>query len=269
LRPASNCWSETTAQSQEAAFVRLSYLASTVKPVQALIVFDGDDTLWRAEQLYDDAREHAAAIAAEAGFDPEHWTRLQKEIDMANVASLGLSPQRFPLSSVLAYERVATECGAKVSNEIKRRIRQASAEVFYATASLMPGARNVVAQLARTHRLALLTQGDPVVQGKRIADSGLASYFDIIRIVDQKHDHSFAEVLVDTGTAPGCAWSVGNSIPSDINPALRIGMSAIWIDAHVWAHERRESVSLPGDVIKCSSLLEVSRIVQKHTELVQ
>jgi putative hydrolase of the HAD superfamily len=237
--------------------------------VHDLIVFDGDDTLWRAEQLYDEARKRAAAIASEAGFDPEYWTRLQQEIDLANVATLGLSPLRFPLSSVLAYERLAKECGAKVNDATKKRIRQASAAVFDTTASLMPGALVVVARLARTYRLALLTQGDVGVQGKRIADSGLAPYFDIIRIVDRKDDHSFAEVLVDAGTAPRCAWSVGNSIPSDINPALRIGMSAIWIDAHVWAHERRESALIPGDVTKSTSLAEVSTILEKHSELVQ
>ena len=39
----------------------------------------------------------------------------------------------------------------------------------------------------------------------------------------------------------GSAWSVGNSLASDINPALRIGMRAIWIDAPVWEYERRDS----------------------------
>jgi putative hydrolase of the HAD superfamily len=234
--------------------------------VQALIVFDGDDTLWRVENLYDEARKHAAAIAAEVGFDPEYWTRLQKEIDLANVVTLGLSPRRFPLSSVLAYERVANECGAKINDAVKRRILQASAEVFDATASLLPGALAVVGQLAQTHRLALLTQGDPAVQGKRIADSGLAPYFNIIRVVDRKDDQSFAEVIADAGTEPRCAWSVGNSIPSDINPALRIGMNAIWIDAHVWAHERRESAPISGDVTECSSLVEVPTIIKKQRE---
>jgi FMN phosphatase YigB (HAD superfamily) len=31
---------------------------------------------------------------------------------------------------------------------------------------------------------------------------------------------------------------VGNSWPSDIEPAVAAGLQAIWIDAPVWAHER-------------------------------
>ena len=48
-------------------------------------------------------------------------------------------------------------------------------------------------------------------------------------------------LLADLDVNPGTAWLVGNSIPSDINPALACGMHAIWIDAHVWGHERREA----------------------------
>jgi putative hydrolase of the HAD superfamily len=233
-----------------------------------LIVFDGDDTLWQVEHLYDKARDRAARVVARAGLDPHRWSRLQREIDVASVPDLGLSPLRFPSASVVAYERVAAEMGRAVDDSIKEEIRRASASVFDATAPLVPGAQEVLEELLRTHRLALLTQGDPLVQEKRIADSGLRAAFEIIHVVPCKNEDSFSAVLAEANMPASDAWSVGNSLPSDINPALRLGMSAIWIDAHVWDHERREAHPEDGRFFVCTSLREVPSIIQHHTVIV-
>src|SRR4051812_13994583 len=42
-----------------------------------LIVFDGDDTLWSTEQLYDRARSAAARLVASVGLDPVRFETLQ------------------------------------------------------------------------------------------------------------------------------------------------------------------------------------------------
>jgi putative hydrolase of the HAD superfamily len=245
--------------------LQMSYASRTVNSVRSLIIFDGDDTLWQVEHLYDDARQRAAAIAGEVGIDSTYWTRVQKEIDLANVATWGLSRFRFPISSVLAYERIASELGLDIDEAVRARIVQASAGVFTAAASLMPGALDALCELSHSRTLALLTQGDRIVQEKRLADSGLAASFDMIRVVDLKDEGSFSELLADAGVAPRDAWSVGNSLPSDINPALRLGMRAIWIDAHVWAHERRQSAPAAGTVFTCSSLTDVPAVIASHS----
>lgn len=233
--------------------------------VRKLIVFDGDDTLWRVEQLYDDARNHAADVVAEAGFDANYWLQLQKQIDLCNVRTLGLSRQRFPVSSVLAYEQFLAEGGYTVDPVVKKRIWDASSKVFESAAPLVPGAKEAVECLARTHRLALLTQGDTRVQRKRIADSGLSHFFELIEIVELKSSASFTSLLWSARTAASDAWSVGNSLPSDIGPALQAGMSAVWIDAHVWDYERRVSGPLVGDYYACESLQAVEAVVSNHS----
>lgn len=226
-----------------------------------LVVFDGDDTLWSVEHLYDKARDRAASIVAAAGVDPHRWDELQRGIDVANVRTLGLTRLRFPHSSVQAYERAASEAGVAVDDATREQVRLASASVFDAVAPLVPGARPVLEELARTHRLALLTQGDPTVQTKRIDDSGLADSFEIVRIVDRKGRASFRAVLADAGVDALDAWSVGNSLPSDINPALELGMGAVWVDAHVWAHERREVAPADGHLLACAALTNVPAVI--------
>src|ERR1035438_8256583 len=71
---------------------------------RAAIVFDGDDTLWETEPLYDKARSTAASIAASAGYSAFDFEDLQKVIDADNVRLMGLASHRFPTSSVQAYE---------------------------------------------------------------------------------------------------------------------------------------------------------------------
>ncbi len=57
---------------------------------------------------------------------------------------------------------------------------------------------------------------------------------------------------------PGSSWSVGNSLGSDILPALSCGLLAIWIPAHVWEHEQHGEDPLPTPrATLLSSLREV------------
>ena len=130
---------------------------------------------------------------------------------------------------------------------------------------LTPGARAVIEEMADTHRLALLAEGDPGVEQNRIADSGLADLFEIVRIVDRKARSSFRGVLTEAGVEAGDAWSVGNSLPSDINPALELGMGAVWVDAHVWEHERREWMPADGYLIACAALTDVPAAIGQRS----
>ena len=65
-------------------------------PILQAVVFDGDDTLWRTEHLYDDAQIRARQIIVDAGIDGAEWEKLERKIDVQNVASLGFAINRFP-----------------------------------------------------------------------------------------------------------------------------------------------------------------------------
>ena len=90
----------------------------------------------------------------------------------------------------------------------------------------------------RGYKLALLTKGDEAVQERRIEHSGLRPYFDIVRIVSEKTTEAIKAVVKDLGVDPPSAWMVGNSMRSDVLPALAAGVQAVWINAHVWEYER-------------------------------
>jgi len=207
-----------------------------------VVIFDGDDTLWSTEPLYDDARAAAAAIVEQAGLDAGKWEDLEREIDVQNVQRFGLSSERFPTSCVEAYETLAKESHRPVDASVVERIRHAATSVFRRRAPLVPAARSTLERLRSRYRLVLLTQGDRAVQEKRIADSGLADLFERTEIVSQKTVDVLRRLLDELGADPAATWFVGNSIASDVNPAIGAGLHAVWVDAHVWEHERREDL---------------------------
>lgn len=228
---------------------------------EPVIVFDGDDTLWFVEHLYDDARDAARSVVVDAGLDGAAWEELERVIDLRNVLTMGVDPERFPLSCVQAYKSLASAEGASIDDTLIGRVRGAALQVFHWSARANEHAIPVLEELRRDFRLALLTKGAPEVQLKRVADAGLSDVFERIVVVADKTAADFMALLAELNADPHVSWSVGNSVASDINPALELGMAAVWIGAYVWEHERRELRTLPGALV-ASSLAEVPALVR-------
>lgn len=231
-------------------------------PIKAAI-FDGDDTLWSTEVLYDNARDAARQIVAESGVDPHQWELRQRVIDVANVPIYGFSSERFPASCLQAFEELEPASGADVDDAARARLVYAAQSVFRNNPELIPHVESVLQTLRnRGVRLALLTKGDPIVQKKRIEKSGLASFFDVIEIVPDKTPAVFIEVLEKLGALPNNAWTVGNSLHSDILPALTAGANGIWIDAPVWEYEQADTSAPEAFVPKVSDIRAVLEIIR-------
>src|ERR1700681_2560660 len=226
------------------------------------IVFDGDDTLWNTEQLYDDARSFAREIVAGSGLDPAARAALDRRIDVENVATLGYSTERFPPSCAQAYEEICRQEGVAPDSLVAEWIRRAASSVFACAPSVVSGARETLTLFrARGTRLGLLTKGDHQVQHCRIEQSGFSDLFDVIQIVSEKTPATIQEVVTSLGVEPGAAWMVGNSVRSDVLPAIAAGVKAVWINAHVWEHERTHDHLVDDRVITASSLTELSDLI--------
>ena len=226
------------------------------------VVFDGDDTLWCTEQLYDDARWYARRIVADAGLDGAKWEELERRIDVANVAILGYSMERFPASCVLAYEETCRGERRTPDTSVADRIRHAARSVFERNPPLVSGARETLTCLrARGTRLALLTKGDFELQSRRIAHSGLRDLLHVVEIVPEKSPTTIRSVVASLGVNPESAWMVGNSIRSDVLPAIAAGLHSVWINAHVWEYEREYDHLVDERVIMISRLVEILDLV--------
>jgi putative hydrolase of the HAD superfamily len=227
------------------------------------VVFDGDDTLWNTEQLYDDARALARGVVEKSGLDGAKWERRERVIDVENVDKLGFSTERFPTSCVQAYEDLCRKSSRAIDVNIVEDIRQAARSVFERDPVLAPGAREILTALrARGVKLALLTKGDHELQSRRMERSGLRELFDVIQIVPEKSPAIIRSVVATLGVDVGSAWMVGNSVRSDVLPAIKAGLRAVWIDAHVWEYERAFDPSGVEGVFSAARLAEIPSLIE-------
>lgn len=236
-------------------------LLSSTPP--AALVFDGDDTLWSTEQLYDNARSEAAAVVAGSGLDAGKWEALERRIDVDNVATLGYSTDRFPTSCVQAYEDLCRSEGRTPDSFVSERVRQAARTVFDRDPPVVSGTRDMLTYLRkRGIRLALLTKGDSEVQARRIESSGLRELFDVVQIVQEKSPAAIRAVVAALGVDVGSVWMVGNSIRSDVLPAIAAGLRAVWVAAHVWEYERAYDHLVDHRVTTVSSIADIPALIE-------
>lgn len=102
----------------------------------------------------------------------------------------------------------------------------------------LDGVAESLAALAGTARLVLLTKGDLFHQEAKLAGSGLGDHFAAVEIVSDKTPAVYARTFARHGVAAPAALMAGNSVRSDIAPALEAGAWAALIPYPlVWAHE--------------------------------
>ncbi len=209
-------------------------------PIDA-IAFDADDTLWHSESLYAAAQEEYRRLLApyaEAGT----IDRVLHQTEMRNLPTYGYGIKAFALSMIEAALELSRRqiTGAEI-----QRVLDLAKQMLSTDVELLEGVAEVVAQLAQTYPLLLITKGDLVHQEAKIEQSGLKAYFRSIEIVADKTPQSYAALLARHHIEPSRFLMVGNSLRSDVLPVLEIGGQAVHVPyAITWVHEQ---VDVPPD----------------------
>lgn len=111
---------------------------------------------------------------------------------------------------------------------------------------LVEGAATALEAAGAGGRVGLLTNGPTDIQRLKLEQSGLSPFFDAVVIsgevgVGKPDPGSFNSVLQSLGTTPEKAVMVGDNWARDIEGALAVGMSGVWI-----ADGRPPPRELPG-----------------------
>jgi putative hydrolase of the HAD superfamily len=128
--------------------------------------------------------------------------------------------------------------GQVKGNEIQG-ILDITRQMLTAEVPLFDHAKTVLEELHSNYDLILITKGDLFEQIRKVERSGLASYFSLIEVVEDKTEKSYRTLLQKYNINPSEFLMVGNSIRSDILPVINIGGQAVYIPyATTWIHER-------------------------------
>lgn len=202
--------------------------------------FDADDTLWHNERFFRLTHARFAELLSSHGDEAEVMARLDAA-ERRNLGAYGFGIKGFMLSMIEAALEVA---GDDLPPRAVREIIAAGQEMLSHPIELLPHAREAVEALAGDRRLVLVTKGDLLDQERKLAQSGLGDLFDAVEIVSDKTPATYHRVFARHADGPGRAAMVGNSLRSDVLPALEAGGWGIHVPHELtWSYEHADSPS--------------------------
>ena len=224
-------------------------------PTRELVIgFDADDTLWHNETIFrltqDRLREMLADFASH-----EATNAKLAEVERRNLRLYGYGVKGFTLSMIeVAMELTFNNPPGRLIADILA----AGREMLQEPVEPLPGVEQALAELSEHYRLVLITKGDLLHQEQKLAASGLGDLFAAVEIVSEKDASTYVRVFERHGTGAAEAVMVGNSLRSDILPALEAGAWGAYIPYHItWAHEVAEVPEAHGRFAELASISEL------------
>lgn len=214
----------------------------------SLVLVDFDDTLVVTEPRFSNARRDLFARLSEVGFQEAEARHLHEtEVDLEMLSTFGLGPRRLEHSFRETYARLCARAGVTLDPQLAEECAQLGRSVA-GTPEAIDGALDALRTLADTYPTVVYTQsGDPAYQIECVRDAGVIDVVthERVRICTRKTAEELKITLAHYGVSdPGTAWMIGNSVRSDINPALAAGSNAILVEAGTtWVHEHAEPIS--------------------------
>ena len=201
-----------------------------------LICLDADDTLWHNMRHFQ-ATEDALVAMLEPFADAGVAHSALQACEVRNLRLYGYGAKAFTLSMI----ETALELGGDdVPASVIRQILDAGRALHAHPVELLEGIEETLEALADRARLVLVTKGDLFHQEAKLAASGLGDRFSGIEIVSDKQPATFARIFDRFDVPAGRAVMAGDSMRSDVYPALEAGAWAAYIPQPLaWSHEQR------------------------------
>ena len=213
-----------------------------------VIAFDADDTLWDCQSHFEAVENHLYDLIAPYCETP---AKELFQTESGNMADLGYGCKAFTISIIETALRVG---GDHFSAEQLSDLLSHSKSLLHLPATPLPEVVETLQRLqAYPYRLVVFTKGELQDQENKLHRSGLAKYFSHVEITSNKTEVEFQLLMV------------GNSLKSDIAPALNIGASAIHIPFHVtWQLEHSEDIE-HDRLVKITHFNEILQILNSKS----
>jgi putative hydrolase of the HAD superfamily len=214
-----------------------------VPPSQTLLI-DADDTLWENNIYFERAIAAFTSYLNHREYSPAEVRQALNAVERETILAHGYGLTSFTRSLVTCFQRLSPD---PVTEEKAARILGFARAISEQEIELLPGVAEALKDLATRHRLILMTKGNQTEQADKLARSKLAPHFTAVEIVAEKDPTTYRAVMERHQLAPHTSWMIGNSIKSDINPALAAGLHAVFLfHKDTWVLEHAELSPAPN-----------------------
>jgi putative hydrolase of the HAD superfamily len=205
-------------------------------PPQTLLI-DADDTLWENNIYFERAIARFISFLNHHEFSAEQVRGVLNDVERECIVKHGYGLHSFAHALVATFERLSAK---PVTPELHAQITNFAHSIADHPVELLPEVPETLRYLSERHRLILMTKGAIAEQTGKVERSGLKEHFAAVEIVAEKDPAAYGHVVEKHKLERDSTWMVGNSPKSDINPALAVGLHAVFVphgDTWILEHE--------------------------------
>ena len=221
-----------------------------------VIGFDADDTLWENELHYKLTEARFTELLGDFA-EPDHLSTRLLAAERRNLKHYGYGIKGFTLSMI---ETAIEVTEGRLPATTIQKILDAGRALHNHPTPLLKGVEAALDTLANHAPLVLITKGDLFDQERKIAQSGVAERFAAIEIVSEKTAQTYHRIFAPHGEA----MMVGNSLKSDVIPALEANAWGVHIPAaHEWSLEVAQAPESAARFHRLESISELPKLVDE------
>jgi putative hydrolase of the HAD superfamily len=219
------------------------------------LIIDADDTLWENNIYFERAFDDFFDFLAHSNMSPEEVRAVLDEIEIVNNKVHGYGTANFAKNLTECYEKLVER---EVSAEDIPQVMSFTEQILHHPIELIAGVPETLEYLSMRHDLTLFTKGNPEEQKLKLDRSELAIYFGHTAIVKEKDAASYTALMRERALNRERTWMIGNSPKSDINPALEVGIKAVFVPhLHTWTLEHEELRDGDGRLLRLESFAQL------------
>jgi len=213
------------------------------------LLIDADDTLWANNVYFERAIANFISFLNHQEYTSREVRAVLNEVERECIVTHGYGLHSFAHALTCTFERLAVDPITPAVHEI---INGFAHEIAAHPMEIFDEVPQTLQYLAGKHHLIMMTKGNITEQSGKVERSGLKDYFCAIEIVAEKDAPAYRSVIEKYGLDREQTWMIGNSPLSDINPALRVGLNAVFIPNEMtWVIENGEvqTSGAPGQLL--------------------
>lgn len=228
------------------------------RPAKKAVFVDMDNTLIETQALYEAAHDDLVAFIYGCGpFEAAEILHTVRARETALFDVYGYGRDMLPH----AFEDTLRHYVPDAKPDEIRHVRDMAQKVYDSIAKVKDGAGEALLRLAAHFTLYLVTVGDETVQQPRIDALPFKDIFAKTFIVAAKNTETYRRILQETDVEPEEATMIGDSLASDIHPAINAGMKAVYVPAQNWHGREMAGQSVPDNVPVRSTILAAAELL--------